>query len=131
MARNAVKHGLSARQKEDCRSSERLREWLALGNCDDPEVGQAAKDGAAARLYLERVAATRQQVEARVMQLLENFKGDGASLEETAPAMIEELKQLARLQRYQIRAERRWHAALDDLHRSVVGELVDPREIRL
>jgi hypothetical protein len=121
--RNAVKHGLSARQEGDYRRPEKLRQWMTSGSSDHPNVAQAARDGAAARCYLERVAAARLEVEACVMQLLENFLRDRASLEETAPAMIEELKRLGYLQRYQIRAERRWHGALDDLHRSVSGEL--------
>ena len=53
--------------------------------------------------------------------LIGGIAATSAKLTESLGALTDDLRELARLQRYEIRADRRWHLAPDDLHREVFG----------
>ena len=48
---------------------------------------------------------------------------------ESHGALTDDLRELARLRRYEIRADGRWHVALDDLHREVFGGIIDLKDV--
>ena len=77
-----------------------------------------------------RLSAHRNGTEHRAeAALIGGIAATSAKRTESLGALTDDLRELARLQRYEIRADRRWHLALDDLHREVFDGIIDLKDV--